>query len=193
MVDVFVFILSCLYFFLPAYVANMAPPLMRRTGLFRFLYKAVDGGGKFMGFPIFGDHKTWLGIISSLVAGTMIAGLQFWLYQFSFFEKVSFLNYEHINILFFGFMMSLGMVFGDLIFSFIKRRINLRPGAPFIPFDQTNYVLGACLILSPLWIFDKDFSNIDLGVWLTLLFLTLFLHIVINRIGYELGLHKAKW
>jgi len=187
------FILSCLYFFLPAYIANMAPPLMRRTGLFKFLYKSIDAGRQFRGTPIFGDHKTWLGIISSLITGTMVVGLQFWLYQFPFFKEVSFLNYYQINILFFGVTISLGMIFGDLLFSFIKRRANLKPGTPFIPFDQINYVIGVCLVLSPFWLFDKDFSKIDLGVWLALLFLTLFLHVVINRIGYELGLHKAKW
>lgn len=179
-------ILSCLYFFLPAYFTNMTPPLMKRAGLFRFFDRPVDFNKKLFGEPILGSHKTWRGIIFGLIVGMLITFLQFWLYRFSQIRTISFLDYSKINILVFGFLISSGAVFGDLLFSFLKRRLRMKPGARFLPFDQTDYVIGAYLFLTP-------YFKIDILIWITLFILTFFLHIIFNRLGYYLKLHKAKW
>jgi len=180
------FILSCFYFFIPAYFTNMIPPLARKTGIFSFFKKPVDFGKKFYGQPVLGENKTWRGVILGIIVGLLIVGLQFWLYQFSFIKEISFLNYQEVNILFFGLLISSGAVFGDLFFAFIKRRLKLRPGARFLPFDQINYVLGVALFLTP-------FFKIDILIWFTIFVMTFFLHVVFNRLGFILGLHRAKW
>jgi CDP-2,3-bis-(O-geranylgeranyl)-sn-glycerol synthase len=180
------FILSCFYFFLPAYFVNMSPPLIRKAGIFNFLDKPVDFGKKFFSQPIFGKHKSWRGVIFGIIVGILVAGLQLWLYQFSFVKKISLINYQEINILFFGFLISTGAVFGDLFFAFIKRRLKMEPGTRFLPWDQTNYVIGAALFLTP-------FLKIEIMVWITLFILTFILHIIFNRLGYYLKLHRAKW
>ena len=135
---------------------------------------------------ILGSHKTWRGVIFAMLTGILTVALQSWLFQFSAIQKISFLNYQQINIFVFALLISGGAVFGDLFFAFIKRRLALKPGAKFLPFDQTNYVLGAALFLTP-------FLKIDIFIWLTIFILTFFLHIIFNRIGFLLGLHKAKW
>ena len=180
------FLLSCFYFFLPAYFTNMAPPLIRRAGIFNFLDKPVDFGRKFKGQPILGKNKCWRGVIFGILIGILVAGLQLWLYRFSFIKEISLFGYSEINILAFGFLISAGAVFGDLLFAFIKRRLKMEPGARFIPFDQTNYVIGAALFLT-------IFLKINILIWITVFILTLFLHLIFNRIGYLLGLHKNKW
>lgn len=190
------FLLSCFYFFLPAYFTNMTPPLIRRVGLFNFLDKPVDFGRKFFGQPIFGKNKCWRGVIFGILIGILVVGLQLWLYRFSFIKEISFFDYSEINpasglggevnILAFGFLISAGAVFGDLLFAFVKRRLKMEPGARFIPFDQTNYVIGAALFLTP-------FLKINILIWITVFILTLFLHLIFNRTGYLLGLHKNKW
>ena len=180
------FLFSCFYFFLPAYFTNMTPPLIRRAGLFNSLDIPVDFNKKFFGQPIFGKNKTWRGVIFGIIVGISMAGLQLWLYQFSFFKKIGFLHYQEINILAFGFLISSGAVFGDLLFAFIKRRLKMEPGARFIPWDQTNYVIGATFFLTP-------FLKIRIMIWITIIILTFLLHIIINRIGYCLKLHRAKW
>lgn len=180
------FILSCLYFFLPAYFTNMTPPLIKRAGIFNFLDKPVDFNRKFFGQPIFGSHKTWRGIIFGIIVGCLVALLQGRFYKFSGIQKISFLDYSEINILFFGFLLSSGAVFGDLLFAFIKRRLNLVPGARFFPFDQINYVLGAALFLTP-------FFKINPKAWIVLLILTPILHILTTQIGFRLNLTKSKW
>ena len=180
------FLLSCLYFFLPAYFTNMTPPLIKKMGLFNFLDKRVDFNGKFLGKPIFGSHKTWGGVILGILVGVFVVLAQFYLYQFPIIKKISLLDYNKINILFFGFLISAGAVFGDLIFAFLKRRLKKEPGQRFLPFDQTNYVIGAFIFLQP-------FLRLDLTIWLTIFILTFFLHILVNRLGYLLYLHRAKW
>ena len=182
----FEFILSCLYFFLPAYFTNMTPPLIKKISLFDFLDKPVDFNKKFKKEPLLGSHKTWRGVILGILIGFLVTILQGYLYQFSAVQKLAFFNYKEINIFLFGFLISSGAVFGDLLFAFIKRRIKIKPGARFLPFDQTNYVIGVFIFLTP-------FFKIDILIWLTLFVLTFFLHIIFNRIGYYLKLHQARW
>lgn len=182
----FQFIFSCLYFFLPAYFANITPPLSKRVGIFNFLDKPVDGGKMFLGQPLFGNHKTWRGVICGLIVGFTTVLVQRGLYRFSAIQNISFLNYRQINIFLLGLLFPGGAVFGDLLFAFVKRRLKLKPGTKFLPFDQTNYVIGAALFLSP-------FFEIPPVVWISLFILSFFLHIIINRLGFYLGLHNARW
>ena len=180
------FILSCLYFFLPAYFTNMTPPLSKKAGVLKFLDKPIDFGKNFLGKPILGSHKTWRGAILGIIIGILVVKFQILVYRFPLIKEISFFNYYKINFLVFGFLISGGAVFGDLLFAFIKRRLRLKPGAPFLPFDQTNYVIGAYLFLTP-------FFKIDILIWIILFILTFFLHIIVNRLGYYLNLHGAKW
>ena len=180
------FLLSCFYFFLPAYFTNMTPPLIRRAGIFNFLDIPVDFNKKFLGQPIFGKHKSWRGAILGILFGFLVALVQGCLYQFPAVQKISLLDYYQINIFLFGFLISAGAVFGDLLFAFIKRRLKMEPGAKFIPWDQTNYVIGSAIFLTP-------FLKIEIMVWITLFIFTFLLHIIVNRLGYCLKLHRAKW
>jgi CDP-2,3-bis-(O-geranylgeranyl)-sn-glycerol synthase len=164
----------------------MTPPLAKKAGLWEFLNKPVDFNGKLNQKPILGSHKTWRGVISGLMVGILVTYLQSWLFQFINIQKISLINYWEVNLIAFGFLMSGGAIMGDLISAFFKRRLNLRPGQKFIPFDQTNYVLGSALFLTP-------FFKIDMVIWLILFPLTFVLHIVFNRFGYHLKLHGAKW
>jgi CDP-2,3-bis-(O-geranylgeranyl)-sn-glycerol synthase len=164
----------------------MTPPIAKRLGIFNFLAKPIDFDKKFLGEPILGSHKTWRGAILAFFVGFFTSIFQKFLFNFDFFKKISILNYSQINIFLFGFLISFGAVFGDLLFAFIKRRLKLEPGARFLFFDQTNYVIGAFLFLN-------HFFKIEISVWLTILISTFFLHIIVNRLGYYLKIHQAKW
>jgi len=191
--DFLFFLLSCFYFFLPAYFTNMAPPLIRRARVFKFLAKPCDFGRKFKGQPILGRNKSCRGAIFGIIIGILVSGFQFWLYQFSFIKEISLFDYREINIFLFGLLISSGAVFGDLLFAFIKRRLKMEPGQRFLPFDQTNYVIGAFLFLAPYFLACPYVKNFGVEVWITIFILTFFLHTIGNRIGYLLGLHRAKW
>ncbi len=187
------FILSCLYFFLPAYFTNMASSLVKKHSFLKFLDKPIDSGKKFKEQPIFGSHKSWRGLIFGIVIGFLVVFSQKFLYQFPTVQKISFLDYQKINIYLFGFLICFGAIFGDLLFAFIKRRLKLKPGARFFPFDQINYVIGAVLFLTPYFWFYSYIKGFSIWMWIALFILTFFLHIIINRLGYLLNLHKDKW
>lgn len=180
------FIISCLYFFLPAYFTNMSAPIARKLGILKFLEKPVDFGKKFFGKEILGSHKTWRGVIFGIFVGMVVALFQSWCYRYPLVQKISILDYRKINIFYFGFLISFAAVLGDLFFAFIKRRLGLKPGARFLPFDQTNYVISSAFILTPIF-------KIPLLVWPTLFSLTFFLHLIVNYLGYLLGISKSKW
>lgn len=184
----FDFILSCFYFFLPAYFSNMTPPLAKKLGVLQFLDKPVDFKKKWKGKRVFGSHKTWRGIVAGILVGTSVVLLQVYLYKFSFIREISFFDYRAVNPLIFGALISGGALTGDLINSFCKRRVGIQPGGKFLPFDQTNYVIGASIFLTLFWEID-----IPILVWVTLFLLSFFLHIIINRLGYHLNIHQAKW
>lgn len=184
--SILTYILSCLYLFLPAYFVNMTPPLARKANLFNFLDRDVDFGRKFLGQPILGAHKSWRGVVLGILVGFLAALVQGCLYQFSAIQRISLLDYGQINIFLFGFLISTGAIFGDLLFAFIKRRLKMKPGARFLPWDQTNYVIGVAIFLTAIF-------KIEIIVWITLFILTFILHIIFNRLGYHLKLHCAKW
>jgi CDP-2,3-bis-(O-geranylgeranyl)-sn-glycerol synthase len=187
--NMFKFILSCFYFFLPAYFTNMTPSLVSQLGFLKSWAKPIDLGKKFAGKPFLGDHKTWRGVILGPTAGILIVFLQKYLFsKFAFIEEISFFNYQEVNILFFALLITLGTICGDLFFAFIKRRLNLRPGARFLPFDQINYVIGAAIFLT---LFSG--INIAIEVWVTILILTFLLHLTATQLGFLLGLSRSKW
>jgi CDP-2,3-bis-(O-geranylgeranyl)-sn-glycerol synthase len=184
----FEFVISCLYFFLPAYFANMSPPILKRLGVFNFLAFPIDRNLKFFDKkPLLGSHKTLRGAFFGFLVSFLLVLLQRILFEIEFFKKISLIDYAKINIFLFATVFSFGVVFGDLFFAFIKRRLNLKEGAPFLPFDQTNYVLG-CAFSLYLFKFPIKFE-----VWLFLFFVTFFLHIIVNRLGFYLKIHSAKW
>ena len=185
MVD-WIFVLKSLYFFLPAYFANMTPTFAKRYKLLESLAKPIDAGKIFRGIPIFGAHKTWRGVILGTLVGILIAFLQRLLFKFNFFENISFLNYQEINVFFLGFLIAFGALMGDMISSFFKRRQNIEPGKSWIPLDQISFVIGAFIFVYPF------FREIPLLAWILNLILTFFLHIIVNRIGFWLKISASK-
>ena len=179
-------ILATIYFFTPAYIANAIPPLLNRFKVWESLAVPIDNNKSFRNREIFGSHKTWRGAIGTIVLGTLLITLFFVLNNSVHLYEVINFDYLNWNPFVFGFIFSIGIVLGDLSFAFIKRQLNLRPGAPFIPFDQTNYVFGTFILL-------QGFIHLDLSIWAIIFIQTFIIHTVFNRFGYLLGLHNAKW
>lgn len=128
-----------LWFMFPAYCANAVPVIMGGG-------YSLDGGRVFLDRkPIFGSHKTIRGFLSGLFVGTMVGILQTILFNTFLFEYSIQLQY---NVLL-GFMLSLGALVGDLLESFIKRRLDLPPGSSLPVADQLDFVVGALLFSVP--------------------------------------------
>ncbi len=169
-------ILNAFYLLLPAYAANMAPVVFRSI---RFLDIPLDFGRKVWGKPIFGPHKTYRGLFFGVVSAIFIAGIQYILP----FENVL-LDYS--NWIMIGTLMGVGAISGDAIKSFFKRRVGIRPGRPWIPFDQIDFVIGALVLISVLTLPGWEITVVAI-------ILSFVLHILINHIAFFLGIRKERW
>jgi len=165
-----------LYFFLPAYIANMAPVLFRKIP---FLAKPVNA-------KLFGANKTWRGLVLATIVGTLIFLLQKYLYTLGgFWENVALIDYTGFSVLL-GFSLALGAILGDLVESYFKRKRGTAPGKPWFPWDQLDFVLGAFLLSFIIYVPAIE-------VIVMLLILTPFLHVATNHVAYYLRIRKEKF
>jgi len=182
MIDILQILLKSVYLMLPAYFANMAPVIVRKH--INFLDYPVDFNRKMGRNRIFGENKTWRGIFFGVIFGIIIAFVQSLLQGIPFFASVSFLDYS--NWLIIGILMGLGALVGDLAKSFFKRRLDIKPGKSFVPFDQIDFVIGSLLFVSIIKV-----PTIDLIM--TSLIISFILHITVNHIAFYLKIRKEKW
>jgi len=162
-----------LFFIFPAYCANAIPVVLGGG-------RPIDSGRTFWdGKPFFGTHKTFRGFFAGLLIGTLVGVLQSVVGEF--FSTPPF-QYP----LLLGFTVSLGALLGDLLESFVKRRLNLSPGAPFPVADQLDFVVGALL-------FSLFVSPPSLTTALLIIIITPPIHLLTNFIAYCLGVKKTPW
>ena len=184
MVRIILLILQMLWFFLPAYGANMG------AGGSKFVFKSfntpLDFGKSFKGVRIFGDHKTIRGYLVGIFVSIILVYIQKFLFDFDFFEEISLIDYGGVNLILLGFLFGFGALFGDSVKSFFKRRIGKRSGGKWIPFDQLDWVIGSIIFVS--FIFTLGLVHIIIS-----LILFFFLHLGINIIFYKFGLRDEQW
>lgn len=103
-----------------------------------------------------------------------------------------------IRVALFGAVLGYAALVGDAVKSYFKRRLGKDRGAPWVPFDQLDFVvfgLAAAFLAAPLlaggWVVEAL-----LGDWLvlaTIVVLTPGLHFLVNVIGYWLRLKDVPW
>lgn len=191
-------ILSSLYFILPAYFANMCPVILKKLpsrpsasgGRPSFSRDPPPAGNSF-GQPInaklFGENKTYRGFYTAYIGALIMLALQKYIGNNPAELIHTLLDYEKINIFSHAFLFGIGAMTGDLVKSFFKRRLGIKEGAPFIPFDQIDFIIGALIFL---FLYNYIFS---MAVIITLLLMTPLLHFLANIIAYKLGLKRVWW
>jgi CDP-2,3-bis-(O-geranylgeranyl)-sn-glycerol synthase len=156
-------IAAALWFIFPAYCANAAPVIFGGG-------KPMDFGKKFFdGKPFLGSQKTFKGFLAGIIVGTLVALAQTIIYEQVLFEYGSQFQYSILL----GFMLSLGALTGDLVESFIKRRLNRSPGSSLPVADQIDFILGAFLFSIPV-------SPPSLLAALIILLVTIPIHLLTN-------------
>jgi CDP-2,3-bis-(O-geranylgeranyl)-sn-glycerol synthase len=177
-------ILRALYFMLPAYLANMAPVFATKIFGAKFSYP-LDCHLKYQGRPLLGANKTWRGLIAGVVVGILTVYLQAYFFRCQFFYQISLLNYAAIDLFLFGFLFGLGVILGDAVKSFFKRRANLKPGDKWWPWDQLDFLGALILILLvylPPWY-----------IFLLIIIISPLLPLASNWLGYKLRIKKVAW
>ncbi len=168
-------ILELILFILPAYIANAIPVVLGGGACLDFGSNFIDGQ------RIFGNGKTIRGFIVGVAAGTLAGGILAIYLPSSFYAnaQLQFLG---------GFLLSFGTMLGDAIGSFVKRRMNVQPGKPFV-LDQLSFLIVALVLVYPA-VNGSAYEPIGLAF---LFILTYFLHSGTNFIANKLGLKSVPW
>ncbi len=148
-------------------VANGAPILIREL-LNNRHNLAVDFGKNLPDDrPIFGASKTWRGIFASLIATAVAA---WWL---GYGPKI-------------GFLIALYAILGDLLASFIKRRLAIAPSGMAPLLDQVPESLLPALMM--MQIFGLAISSV-----LLLVLIFIFIELTISKVLYHWGIRKRPY
>lgn len=199
----------------PAYISNAS---MVITGGGR----PIDGGKLFRdGKRILGDHKTVKGLKGPLYIGIPISFIIFILF-FILWQPIEeiiiqasteglYILYNDINIFQYYFiggevplnflvlliriiLASYGAVLGDLVGSFLKRRFDIKSGAPFWIVDQLDFAIIAILFVSiPGFISPQLFLLPDIYILIFLIILTPAVSIIANTVAYFVGLKSVPY
>jgi CDP-2,3-bis-(O-geranylgeranyl)-sn-glycerol synthase len=161
--------LTLLYFMLPAYAANMAPPFL----------KYWKGWNPPIARESLGAHKTVLGFASGVCAAVLVV-----LIQSMVPWEGGLVAYEEWLGL--GLRFGVGAMAGDSLKSFVKRRVGIAPGERWFPFDQVDFVIGALVLTWGL----AALSWLD---WAIIVVFSAAAHVVVTRFAYWLRLRDAKW
>lgn len=156
---VFPWIGEAVFLFFPAYVANATPVLLGGGPPLDFGKKFADKR------PLLGSHKTIRGFLSGIITGTT-TGIVLFSFSPCQFQR------EAIP---FSLLLSLGAMTGDLLGSFVKRRINRPPGSPLFPLDQLSFIAGAIALLAVIYVPPIEILG-------SILAITPPIHIITNRI-----------
>lgn len=155
---------------LVCYIANAVPVLVAKVIKRRH---PIDFGRYLPnGHRVLGDGKSIEGFISGIIAGVCVGCLA---------ELKGFLMISE------AFVLSLGAMTGDLLGSFIKRRIGLKSGDPAPLLDQL------CFILTALAFYQVVFGLVDLFTFIIFLVITPPLHLATNYLAFKLKLKDKPW
>jgi CDP-2,3-bis-(O-geranylgeranyl)-sn-glycerol synthase len=165
---------------LPAYLPNPIAALVGGG-------TPIDLGRNFPdGKRVFGDGKTYRGLVIGIFAGISIGLAEIWLAGVYGWENLPEQTYLSITLL------ATGALLGDLCKSFFKRRLGKERGAKWPVADMYDLVAGSLLlvlIVDPGWLF----ANMTLLTFILILILTPILHRTVNIIGYHFKVKEVPW
>ncbi len=179
MTDILQIILAAFWFIAPAYATNAFPPLLRGK-------KPLDIGKSWKGKRIFGDSKTIEGTFGGIFFGVAFGLFQLFLQSRpegpGVMEAFGIVPLNLALIL----VLSIGAMSGDLIGSFIKRRINVAPGASLLIVDQLDFLAVAFLAAGLFYL-----PYLESIVFL--LIATPIIHITFNWIAWKIKVKRQPW
>lgn len=163
----------------PIFVSNATPAIFGGGFPIDAYKKFVDGG------RLLGDHKTivgfFVGVLSGFITGILVMFI---------IGDMLIANYSSIGFnlsIWTGLLMGFGANFGDLLGSFIKRRLNIESGGKFPGFDQFGY-----MIFGLLWSWFC-FKAIPWQFLVSLLIIGPLMHIGVNIFAFSINAKDVPW
>lgn len=171
-------ILEILYFFIPSYVSNMMPVFVKKIN---FLDIPIDFGKTVNRKRILGANKTWRGFFFGILGAIITFEIQRLAYNLGL-TRFALINYS-LAPFFLGALLGFSALFGDGVESYFKRRLNIAPGRPWLPFDQLDFLIFSML-------FTLYWSEISLKSSLLVLSIVFVGTIIVQYSAYLLKLKK---
>jgi len=142
----------------------------------------MDMGVKFYDSRrVLGKGKTWTGFFVGIATGTFIGYVTWMTGLLRVYPNIE----THMLA---AFLLATGTMVGDVIGSFIKRRLSIRSGRSFVLLDQLSFMVMALVFVLP--IMPQIIDPVNL---VALLILTPFVHYSANVIAFKLKLKKVPW
>ena len=181
---------------MPIIISGILNMLFTKTNLYKNYRYPIDRNKCLKdGRRIFGDNKTYIGFISMIIISIVI--------QLIYSLVLNLLNFESYSELYniyenrFLYNLLLGFLFGfiymllELPNSFIKRRIDIKPGETkksligyiFLIIDQIDSLIGVMFVIYIV-------SNISFAKYLAYVLLGGITHLIINVILYILKISQ---
>jgi len=167
----------------PAYVPNNAAVLAGGG-------KPIDGNRTWGGRRLLGDGKTWRGALVGIGAGVAVAVLMNGL-STPVGDAVGVSSLPVFSVVV-ALALAGGAVTGDILASFLKRRLGRDRGESIPLLDQLDFVvlaLGVTWLSDPMWV-TQTFQTPEL---LVVLVVTPLLHVGSNVVAYLLGVKNVPW
>ncbi|MDO8625498.1 MAG: CDP-2,3-bis-(O-geranylgeranyl)-sn-glycerol synthase [Candidatus Diapherotrites archaeon] len=160
-------------FLLPIYVAN-ASAMVFGGGT------PMDLGGRaWDGRPWLGKGKTFKGTFFGVFFGAMTALVLAAMFPVQTAAMVP-------NFVLFGFVISCGALMGDIVESFLKRRLGFSSGHEWVIADQMDFIVGAL-------VFGWMLFLPTLAQIIAIVVISLVMHRLANLIAFKTKLKTVPW
>jgi hypothetical protein len=173
----------------PLFVGLIFHGLCIKFGWLRALAAPIDRGTVFRRRPLFGANKTYRGVVAVALGSAIGYSLQSLLPDL---QPPVVRTFTTLGLAGFGFLMGVAAMLSELPNSFLKRQLDIGPGAPgggpakvlFYCLDQVDLLLGAWLVAWP-WV-----APTPSRVFWSIVFV-LVLHQLISALGSLLGMRVS--
>jgi hypothetical protein len=158
-----------------------------------FLYHPIDQGQSFRGKRIFGDNKTYRGVVVVSLGTAIGFGLQsLLLHRIPSIRSIELFDYAFFKSVALGLAVGVAAMLSELPNSFIKRRFEIAPGRAakgwrgviFYIYDQIDFLLGSWLVLAIVVPVTAGRALFSAG-------LLLVAHQLMSSVGHALGMRKT--
>ncbi|NMC05528.1 MAG: CDP-2,3-bis-(O-geranylgeranyl)-sn-glycerol synthase [Candidatus Lokiarchaeota archaeon] len=197
-IDLLTIFYISMWIIFPAYLANaVAVPVSKGRQ-----FHPIDGGHLFRGQRMFGDGKTiegfllasGIGILGGLVqcllAPLFAVPSLVWhdFYLSILVPRTDIELYIAVNAqaIARAVLFPPGAMLGDLLGSFIKRRLEIPRGAKAPVLDQLDFIFGTMLLSIIAIPVGGSFFQIGIVYMVTILVLTPFIHRIVNKLAYKI-------
>lgn len=183
--------LQALWLFAPLLVSAALSGAVIRLGWWRALARPIDAGAMVRGRRLFGDSKTWRGVVTAVVGSVAAVALQR-LAHGSVPAWLEVVDYGATSPLLLGAALGVGATAGELPNSFVKRQLGIAPGKTtsgvwaivFFAWDQVDLVVGAWPLLA---LFVRPTAPLVAASFV----LALVLHPAVAFVGWAIGARKT--